>query len=97
MVTLTDDPSDLHADLLERDVERAERTCGQPLLLAQQSQQEVLGSDVVVFEHARLILGKDDGLAGTLGEALEHGAHSRTAPKARACARPACARLPCRG
>ena len=45
-------------------------------LPAQQSQQDVLGADVVVLERARLVLRQDDDLSGTLGEALEHALFS---------------------
>jgi hypothetical protein len=71
LVALADDPRDLGADFLDGDVERLEDTCGEPLLLAQQAEQDVLRADVVVLERARLVLGEDDDLAGSLGEAFE--------------------------
>ena len=51
---------------------RLEDAGGQALLLAQQAEQDVLGADVVVLERARLLLGEDDHLAGSLCESLEH-------------------------
>ena len=50
---------------------RLEDAGGQALLLAQQAEQDVLGADVVVLERARLLLGEDDDLAGSLCESLE--------------------------
>ena len=72
LVALADDPRDLRAHLLDRDVERLEHARGEPFLLAQQPEQDVLGPDVVVLQLSRLVLGEDDDLARTLGEPLEH-------------------------
>jgi hypothetical protein len=72
-VEVQQDAGDLRAYLLHRDIERVERTRGQPLLFAQQSQQDVLGADVVVLEGPRLILRQDDDQTCTLGEPLELG------------------------
>ncbi len=66
-----DDPHDLGADALGRDVERLEDAGGQALLLAQQAEQDVLGADVVVFQRASLFLGQDHYLTGSLSESLE--------------------------
>ena len=66
-----DDAHHLRADALDRDVERLEDAGGQALLLAQQAEQDVLGADVVVLERARLFLGQDDDLTGSLCESLE--------------------------
>jgi len=62
----------LPAHLLERHVELVERARRQPLLLAQQAEQHVLGADVVVAQGARFLLGEDHGLPSPFGEALEH-------------------------
>ena len=69
-----DDADDLGADALGGDVERLEDAGGQALLLAQQPEQDVLGADVVVLERARLFLGQDDYLTGSLCESLEQKA-----------------------
>jgi hypothetical protein len=37
-----------------------------------QPKQNVLGPDVVVVEHSRLFLGKNDYTSGTVGKALKH-------------------------
>src|SRR3712207_944050 len=66
------DAHDLRAHPLDGDVEALEDAGGQTLLLAQQSEQDVLGADVVVLERSRLLLGEDDHLAGPLCESLEH-------------------------
>ena len=79
LVALADDARDLGAHLLDRDVERLEHARGEPLLLAQQPEQDVLRPDVVVLESPRLVLCKDDDLTRILGKALEH-APSLAAP-----------------
>ncbi len=73
LVALADDAGDLGADLLHRDVEALEHAGGEPLLLAKEAEQDVLGADVVVLEGAGLVLGENDDLPGSLGEALEQG------------------------
>ncbi len=67
-----DDPDDLGANALHGDVERLEDPRGKAFLLAEETEQDVLGADVVVLEDASLFLGEDDHLAGPLCEALEH-------------------------
>ena len=67
-----DDPHDLGTDALGGDVEALQHPGGEPLLLTQQPEQDVLGADVVVLEGPGLLLGKDDHLAGSFGETLEH-------------------------
>ena len=73
LVALADDAGDLGAHLLDGDVERLEHARGKTLLLAQQAEQDVLSSDVVVLERPRLVLRKNDDLASSLGESFEHG------------------------
>ena len=76
LVALADDPGDLGPNLLHRDVEALEHAGGEPLLLAEEPEQDVLGADVVVLEGAGLVLGEDDDLPGSLGEALEQASES---------------------
>ena len=76
LVALADDAGDLGADLLHRDVEALEHAGGEPLLLAEEAEQDVLGADVVVLEGAGLVLGENDDLPGSLGEALEQASGS---------------------
>src|SRR5262249_36581783 len=64
LVALTDDAGDLRAHLLDRDVERLEHTRRETLFLAQQPEQDVLGTDVVVLEGPSLVLREYDDLAG---------------------------------
>ena len=71
LVTLADDPGDLRAHLLDRDVERLEHARSETFLLAQQAEQDVLRTDVVVLQGPRLVLREDDDLTGPLGESLE--------------------------
>ena len=56
LVALADDARHLRADFLDRDVERLEHACGEPLLLAKQAEENVLRADVVVLEGAGLVL-----------------------------------------
>jgi hypothetical protein len=65
------DRADSLANVVERHLERLERTGREPLFLAEQTEQQMLGADVVVSERARFFLRQDDDLAPTLGEALE--------------------------
>ena len=69
-----DDADHLGADALDGDVERLEDARSETLLLAQQAEEDVLGTDVVVLEDAGLLLGEDDHLPGPFGEALKHAA-----------------------
>src|SRR4029078_3910749 len=71
LVTLTDDAGDLRPDLLDRDVERLEHARGKPLLLAQQPEQDVLRTDVVVLQCPRLVLRENHDLTSPFGESLE--------------------------
>src|SRR6185437_14711484 len=70
LVALADDAGDLRAHLLDRDVKRLEHSGGKAFLLAEQAEQDVLSADVVVLERPRLVLGENDDLAGSFGEAL---------------------------
>ena len=72
LLTGADDAHDLRAHALDGDVQRLENPCGQALFLAEQPEQDVLRPDVVVLELPRLFLSKDDDLAGSLCESLEH-------------------------
>jgi hypothetical protein len=69
-----DDAHDLCAHPLDGDVEALEDAGRKALLLAQQTQEDVLRADVVVLERARLFLRENDHLPGALCESLEHGA-----------------------
>src|SRR5207302_11231201 len=71
LVALADDPRDLRPHFLHRDVERLEYPRRETLFLAEQSEQDVLGADVVVLERPRLVLGEDDDLASPFSEAFE--------------------------
>jgi hypothetical protein len=72
LLTGADDAHHLCAHTLDGDVQALEDAGRQTLLLAEQSQQDVLGADVVVLEGARLLLGEDDHLPGTFCKSLEH-------------------------
>ena len=76
LVALADDAGDLRAHLLDGDVEALEHAGGEPLLLAEQPEQDVLGADVVVLQGAGLVLGENDDLPGSLGEAFEQASGS---------------------
>ena len=81
-LALTDDLLDLLAHALQRDVHRLERLRRDALALVDETQQEVLGTDVIVVEHPRLFLREDDHPSGPVGESFKHavppGAHERS-------------------
>ena len=72
LLTGADDAHDLGAHALDGDVEGLEDAGGEALLLAEQTEEDVLGPDVVVLERARLFLRENDHLPGSLCESLEH-------------------------
>ena len=59
---------DLVADLLGVGVEVEQDACGNPLVLAHETEQDVLGADVVVPERERLTQRQLEHLLGTRGE-----------------------------
>ncbi len=72
LLALADDLLDLVAHRLERDVEGLEGLGSDAFSLVDQAEQDVLGPDVVVGEHAGLFLGQHDHPAGSVSEPLEH-------------------------
>src|SRR5690606_13151443 len=56
----------------QRDVQGLQRLRGDALTLVDETEQDVLGADVVVVEHLGLFLGQDDNAASSVGETLEH-------------------------
>ena len=76
LLALADDLFDLLAHGVEGDPERLERLRGDSFALVDQTEQDVLGADVVVVEHPGLFLGQDDDATRTVGEPLEHCGNS---------------------
>ena len=72
LLALADDVLHLLAHGIERNPERLERLGSNALTLVDQTQEDVLGADVVVVEHLRLFLGEHNHATGTVGESLEH-------------------------
>ena len=72
LVTLAHDARDLGAHLFHRDVERLEDAGGESLFLAQETEEDVLGADVVVLQRPCFVLGENDDLSGPFRESLEH-------------------------
>ena len=70
---LADDLLDLAADGLERDAEGLEGLRGDALALVDETEQDVLGADVVVVEEAGLLLRQDHDSTGPVGETFEQG------------------------
>ncbi len=68
---VADDLLHLGAHGLQRDAERLERLRGDSFTLVDETEQDVLGPDVVVVEQARFLLGKDNDPSRSVGEALE--------------------------
>ena len=67
-----DDLRDPFAGRIDRDPLRAESNHGDPVRLHEETEQQVLGSDVVVVEVPRLLLREDDDPSRPVGEELEH-------------------------
>src|SRR5579863_4656030 len=71
-------PADAGLDLTPHgrhgDVQRFQGLRTRALALAQDSEHQVLGADVVVVEAPRLLLGEDDDSPRLVGEPFEHGA-----------------------
>ena len=72
LLALADDLLDLGAHGLQGDVEGLQRLGRDSFALVDQAEQDVLGPDVVVGQHAGLFLGQHDHPTGTVGEPLEH-------------------------
>ena len=66
---LRQDADDLVADLVQVHAEALQHARGDPLALAHEAEQEVLGADVVVAEAARLVDGQLDDPLGARREA----------------------------
>src|SRR6476469_6211705 len=76
LLALADDLLDLRAHGLQGDVEALQSLGRYALALVDQAEQDVLGSDVVVGEHAGLFLGQHDHPTGSVSEPLEHCGNS---------------------
>lgn len=72
LLALADDLFDLLADRLKRDPEALQGLSGDTLTLVDQTQEDVLGADVVVVEHPGFFLSQDDNPPRAVGEPLEH-------------------------
>jgi hypothetical protein len=72
LLTLANDVLHLLAHRVEGDVERLESLCCNAFTLVDQSEQDVLGADVVVVEHLGLFLGQDNDATGAIGKSLKH-------------------------
>ena len=72
LLALADDLLDLAAHAFQRDAQRLQRLGGYALTLVNESQQDVLGADVVVVEHPGLFLSQDDDAACAVGKSFEH-------------------------
>ena len=76
LLTLTDDLFDLRAHGFERDAKALKCLRSDAFALVDQAEQDVLGPDVVVVEHARFFLRKHDHPPGPVGKPLKHGLNS---------------------
>src|SRR5690625_6056436 len=73
LVALADDVADLLTDRVQGDTEGLEGLGADAFGLADQTPADVLGAGVAVVEQPGPVLGCDDGAAGAIGEAFEHG------------------------
>jgi hypothetical protein len=76
LLALSDNLLDLLTHGAKGYVQRLKGLGRYSLAFMDEAEQYVLGSDVVVVEHARLFLGKHDNATGTVGKSLKHAAHS---------------------
>ncbi len=72
---LTDDVDDLLAHRVEADAHRLESLGGDALTLVDETEQDVLGADVVVIEQPSFLLGQDDDPASSFCESLKHSSY----------------------
>ena len=72
LLTLADDLLNLFTHGIQGDPEVLQRLCRDAFALVDQAEQDVLGSDVVVVEHARLFLRKHHYPAGPVGKPFKH-------------------------
>ncbi len=79
-IAATDDELDRAADFVQLDAEVAEHFGGNPFPLANETQQEVLGPDVIVVKALSFLLRKLEDFARSLGEFVEAISHVRKYP-----------------
>ena len=72
LLSLTNDVLDLLAHSVERDVQRLESLSGNAFTFVDQTEQDVLGADVVVVEHLGFFLRQDNDAASAVGKSLKH-------------------------
>ncbi len=72
LLTLADDLLDLLAHGLQGDAQALQSLGRDSLTLVDEAEQDVLGADVVVVEHAGLFLGQHDHTTRPVGKPLEH-------------------------
>ena len=77
-VAAADDELDRAAHLVQVDAEIGEDLRRHALALTDEPEQQVLGTDVVVVEALRLLLGKLQHLAGALGKFVKAIRHDET-------------------
>lgn len=71
-----DDLDHLIADADEVDIETFESASGDPFTLVEETEEDVLGSDVAVIEKACFFLSEDDYSSCPVGKALKHSQYS---------------------
>ena len=74
--TLANDLFDLITNGFKRDAKRFECLGGNTLAFVNQTEQDVLGTDVVVVKQPRFFLCKHNNSAGSVCESFEHEAFS---------------------
>jgi hypothetical protein len=72
LLALADDLPHLPADAVEGNAHALKGPGGNTFTLADQTQQEVFGTNTIVAQQMCLVLGKDHGLPGTISKPLKH-------------------------
>ncbi len=78
LLPLSDDLLNLLAHRFQADAQRFERLGRDALALVNQSEQDVLGADVVVVQHPGLFLSQHHNSSSPVGKSLEHYRRSLT-------------------
>jgi hypothetical protein len=72
ILAVADDFLDLFTHSFQGDAQLLQGLRGDAFAFVEQAEQDVLGADLVVIEHLRLVLRQDDDATGSVGKAFKH-------------------------